>query len=89
MAMAIQQYDAGRIAQWCTSRASLEATGCRHQASLRHIAPTAAMVIEVKENTQNTNKTQFLASNYGTFRALVVCENFNPPKDPLLSSSMR
>ncbi len=24
----------------------------------------------------------------GTFRALVVCENFNPKIDPLLSSSM-
>jgi hypothetical protein len=33
MAMAMQQYDAGRIARWSTSRASLEATGCRHRAS--------------------------------------------------------
>jgi hypothetical protein len=30
MAMAIQRYNAGRIAQWSTSRASLKATGCRH-----------------------------------------------------------
>ena len=91
MAMAIQRYDVdeGRIARWSTSRASLEATGCRHRASLRRIALTAAMVIEFKENTKHTNKTQFLASNYGTFRALVVCENFNPKKDPLLSSLMR
>jgi hypothetical protein len=40
-------------------------------------------------NTQNTNKTQLLASNYCTFRSLVVCENFNPKTDSLLSSSMQ
>jgi hypothetical protein len=34
---------------------------------LRHIAPAAAMVNEFVETTQNTNKTQLLASNYGTF----------------------
>jgi len=30
IAMAMQQYNVGRIAQWSSSRASLEATGCRH-----------------------------------------------------------
>ena len=30
IAMAMHWYDAGRIAQWSTSRASLEATGCHH-----------------------------------------------------------
>jgi hypothetical protein len=49
---------------------------------LRRIAPAAAMVKEFVETTQNTNKTQFLASNYGTFRALVVCENFIPQNGP-------
>jgi hypothetical protein len=34
---------------------------------LRRITPTAAMVDEFVETTQKTNKTQFLASNYGTF----------------------
>jgi hypothetical protein len=34
---------------------------------LRHIAPAATMVDEFVETTQNTNKTQLLASNYGTF----------------------
>jgi hypothetical protein len=34
---------------------------------LRRIAPAAAMVNEFVETTQNTNKTQLLASNYGTF----------------------
>ena len=53
------------------------------------ITSSAAMVKEFKSNTQNTNKTQLLASNYGTFRSLVVCENFNPKTDPLCSSSMR
>ncbi len=49
---------------------------------LRHIAPAAAMVNEFVETTQNTNKTQLLASNYCTFRALVVCENFIPQNRP-------
>ena len=41
MAMAMQRYDydAGRIAQWSTSRASFEATGCRHQASACAVSP--------------------------------------------------
>jgi hypothetical protein len=34
---------------------------------LRCIAPAAAMVNEFVETTQNTNKTQLLASNYSTF----------------------
>ena len=49
---------------------------------LRRIAPAAAMVDELFETTQNTNKTQFLASNYGTFRSLVVYENFIPQNGP-------
>ena len=36
------------------------------------------MVNEFVGTTQNTNKTQLLAINYGTFRSLVVCENFTP-----------
>jgi hypothetical protein len=34
---------------------------------LRRIAPVAAMVDKFVETTQHTNKTQLLASNYGTF----------------------
>jgi len=45
---------------------------------LRRIAPAAVMVNEFVETTQNTKKTQLLASNYGTFRALVNSENFIP-----------
>jgi len=33
IAMQMWRCDAGRIARWSTSRASLEATGCRHRAS--------------------------------------------------------
>ena len=33
IAMRMRQCDAGRIARWSTSRASLKATGCRHRAS--------------------------------------------------------
>jgi hypothetical protein len=31
----------------------------------RRIAPAAAKIDEFERNTQNTNKTQLLASNYG------------------------
>ena len=40
------------------------------------------MVNEFVETTQNTNKTQLLASNYGTFWALVNGENFIPQNKP-------
>jgi hypothetical protein len=49
---------------------------------LHNIAPTAAMVNEIFETTQNTNKKQLLASNYGTSQTLVVCENFIPQNEP-------
>ena len=39
------------------------------------------MVDEFVETTQNTNKTQLLASNYNTFRALVISENFIPQNE--------
>jgi hypothetical protein len=49
---------------------------------LRRIAPAAAMVNEFVETTQNTNKTQLLASNYSTFRVLIISENFIPQNGP-------
>jgi len=39
MAMAMQRYDAGHIARWSTSRASLEANGCHHRASACAVSP--------------------------------------------------
>ena len=47
---------------------------------LRRIAPAAAMVNEFVETTQNTNKTQLLASNYSTFRVLVVVRILTPKR---------
>jgi hypothetical protein len=49
---------------------------------LRRIAPAAAMVNKFVETKQNTNKTQLLASNYSTFRALIISENFTPQNGP-------
>jgi len=49
---------------------------------LCRIAPAAVMVDEFVETTLNPNKTQPLPSNYGTFRSLVVCENFVPQHGP-------
>ena len=59
IAMWMWRYNVGRIAQWSMSRYSLGA--------LHRIAPTDAMVNQFVETMQNTNKTQLLASNYGTF----------------------
>ena len=39
IAMAMQRYDARHIARWSTSRASLEANGCRHGVSARIASP--------------------------------------------------
>ena len=39
IAMAMQRYDTRRIARWSISRASLEATGCRHRASACAVSP--------------------------------------------------
>jgi hypothetical protein len=49
---------------------------------LRRIVPAAAMVVGFVETTLNLNKTQLLLSNYGTFQALVVCENFVTQNEP-------
>jgi len=54
VAMAMQRYDAGRIAQWSTSRASLEATGCRHQASACAVSPRR---LSWSTNLNKTHKT--------------------------------
>jgi hypothetical protein len=49
------------------------------------IAPAAAMVNEFVETTQNTNKTQLLASDYRTF-LLVKAKQFWDPKWTLYSA---
>jgi hypothetical protein len=54
MAMAMQRYDAGRIAQWSTSRASLEATGCRHWASACAVSPQQPPWLTNSNKTQKT-----------------------------------
>ena len=62
MAMAMQRYDARRIARWSTSSASLEATGCRHLPlveCLRRIALAAAMVDNFSQKHKTLTKTIF------------------------------
>jgi hypothetical protein len=49
---------------------------------LHCIAPAAVMVDELVENTQNTNKTLFSASNLRYNQPLVVCENLIPRNGP-------
>ena len=54
MAMAMQRYNVGRIARWSTSRASLEATGCRHRASACAVSPRRP---PWSTNSNKTHKT--------------------------------
>ncbi len=68
IAMAIQRYDVGRFVRWSTSTIHgftrshwmPPSVACSHCIAP---APVAAMVKEFESNTQNTNKTQLLASN--------------------------
>ena len=52
--MAMQQYDVGRIAQWSSSRASLEATGCHHWWSACAVSPRQ---LPWSTNLNETHKT--------------------------------
>ena len=67
MAMAMQQYDAGHIAQWSTSRASLEANRCHHRASACAVSPRR---LPWSTNSNKTHKTLTKHNLYVTFWAL-------------------
>ena len=54
MAMAMQRYNTGRIAQWSTSRASLEATGCRYRANAWAVLPQRPPWSMISNKTHNT-----------------------------------
>jgi hypothetical protein len=54
MAMAMQQYNTGRIAQLSTSRASLEANGCRHRVSARIASPWRLPWSTISNKTHKT-----------------------------------
>ena len=83
IAMAMQQYNVGCIARWSTSRASLKATGCRHWSSACTALPwRPPWTTNLNETHKTLTKLQLSSSNYGTFRLLVVCENFNPQNGP-------
>jgi hypothetical protein len=78
MAMRIRWYGAKRIAQYSRSRATLDATGCRHQASIRPVSPwrTPRASISAKKIEL------WRCGNH--FPKLVLKRN---ETDPLLSSS--
>ena len=61
---------------------------CHHRSSACAVS-AATMVKEFESNKTLTKHNFYLASNYGTFWSLVVCDNFNPKTDRLLGSSMR
>ncbi len=66
MAMAMQRYDAGRIARWSTSRHSLEASGCRHQASACTVLPQRLPWLT------NLNKTHKKLTKHNFYLATIV-----------------
>ena len=76
---------AGCIAQWSTSRASLEATVCRHWASacasLPRRPPWLTNLLKYTKHLQNTT----LISNYCTFYSQTQC-NFWDPKQTFYSA---
>ena len=66
VAMAMQRYDAGRIARWSTSRASLEATGCCHWASACAVLP------RWPPWSTNSNKTHKTLTKHNFYLATIV-----------------
>ena len=83
IAMRMRRCAVGCIARWSTSRASLGATGgSRHRVSACAVSPRRPPWSTNLLTTQNTTKTQLLASNYGTFWLLFVYENFIPQNGP-------
>jgi len=54
MAMAMQRYDARRIAQWSRSKASLEATGCYHRVSACAASPRRPPWLTISNKTHKT-----------------------------------
>ena len=90
IAMAMQRYDAGRIDRQSTSRASLDATGCRHRSSAPIVSPWRPpwSTNSLKQHKTLTKHNFQLATTVHFERQLLVRISY-PKTDPLLSSSMR
>jgi len=74
VAMAMQRYDAGCIARWSTSRASFEATGCRHRASACAVLPRRPPW------STNLNKTHKTLKKHNFYLATIDDRAFLPVK---------
>ncbi len=86
IAMRVQQYKVGCIARWSTSRAFLEASGCRHRASACAVLPWQPPWLTIlAANKKNTTKTQLSASK-PTVVLSKKAEHFWDPKQTLYSS---
>jgi hypothetical protein len=90
IAMRMRRYNKGRITpiehvQGFTRSHWMPSSG----ECLGRTAPAAAMINEFVETTQITNKTQLLASNYGTMSASCFLRISYSKTNPLLSSSMQ
>ena len=66
MAMTMQRYNTGHIAQWSTSRASLEATGCPHRVSACAVSPRRPSW------STNLNKTHKTLTKHDFYQATTV-----------------
>jgi hypothetical protein len=90
IAMRMQRYNAGRIARWSTSRASLEATGCRHWSSACAVLPRRPPWWTNSNETHKTlTKHNFLLATTVHFDRGLFMRILGPEMYPLLSSSMR
>ncbi len=80
--------NAGRITQWRTSWASLEATGCRHWASACAVLPQwLPRSSNLAANTEIQTMHNFYLATYGTINCK-ICENFvhqNRPSTQLIN----
>ena len=90
IAMAMQRYDAGRIARQSTSRASLEATRCHHRSSARIISPRRPpwSTNSLKQHKTLTKHNYQLATTVHFKRQLFVSIS-HPKTDPLLTHRCR
>ncbi len=82
MTMGIQRYDARHIAWWSTSRLHTKPLDTAIGRVPASYCPGSRHGRQFRIKHTKHKQTQLLASNYSTFWALVVCENFIPQNRP-------
>ena len=83
--------NAGHITRWSTSRASLEATGCRHQASASAALPWWPQWSMNLLKTQNTKKNDSQLANLSLTKVVSCMKSVpqNGPSTQLIDATRR